>query len=45
MTALSRTSQPTATSRLRPSNVAALALGFVACLSGLIPTAFVVLAF
>ncbi|SFO58050.1 hypothetical protein SAMN05216207_109514 [Pseudonocardia ammonioxydans] len=45
MTALSSTPRPTATSRMRPSGVAALAVGFLACLSGTIPAAFVLLAF
>lgn len=43
MTALSRTFHPTATSRIRLSGFAALAVGSLACLSGLIPAAFVLL--
>ncbi|MBW0103901.1 hypothetical protein [Pseudonocardia sp. KRD291] len=45
MTAPSRTPDTTAISRTRPSNMAALALVILVCLSGLIPTAFVVLSF
>lgn len=42
MTALSRMSDPTATSRIHL--FVALAVGFLACLSGLVPAAFLLLA-
>ncbi|MDN5914703.1 MAG: hypothetical protein L0I76_06280 [Pseudonocardia sp.] len=43
MTALSTTSPQAATSQIRASRAATLAIGFLASISGLIPAAFVLL--
>lgn len=44
MTALSDTSPQAASSHVRPSRLGTLAIGFLTSVSGLIPTAFVLLA-